>query len=156
AGCRKFLTGKFSDKVDLPDARCHVGFDAIDKVLAEDVNYVILATPPGFRPSHLEKAVKAGKNIFTEKPVGVDGPGIRKVLAAYEESKAKNLAIVAGTQRRHQAGYIETIKRLHEKAIGEIVSARCYWNGKTPWFHKRTPDLKSDVQYQCNNWYHFL
>ena len=84
---RKFLTGKFADKADLPDSRCHVGLDAVDKLLAEDINYVILATPPGFRPGHLEKAVKAGKNIFTEKPVGVDGPGIRKVLAAYEESK---------------------------------------------------------------------
>src|SRR5207248_278596 len=80
----------------------------------------------------------------------------RKVLAAYEEATGKKLHIAAGTQRRHQAGYLETVKRLHDGAIGDIVAARCYWNGNTPWFHKRTDDLKSDVQYQCHNWYHFV
>ena len=78
------------------------GLDAYKKVIDSGVNYVILATPPGFRPIHLEAAVAAGKNIFTEKPVGVDGPGIRKVLDAYEEAKKKGLDIVGGTQRRHQ------------------------------------------------------
>jgi myo-inositol 2-dehydrogenase / D-chiro-inositol 1-dehydrogenase len=151
---RKVATGKHPDKVELPDDRCYVGLNAYEKVLAEDINYVILATPPGFRPVHLEAAVKAGKNIFTEKPVAVDGPGIRKVLAAYEEAKKKNLCIVAGTQRRHQAGYLETIKRLHDGAIGDIVAARCYWNGKTPWFHNRKEGM-SDAQYQIHNWYHF-
>src|SRR5205823_6879791 len=112
---------KLGNKVEVPDDACFVGLDAYEKVLGSGINYVILATPPGFRPLHLEAAVAAGKTIFTEKPVGVDGPGIRKVLAAYEESKKKNLAIVAGTQRRHQAPYIETIKRIHDGAIGELV-----------------------------------
>jgi predicted dehydrogenase len=154
-GCRKFLTGKFGNQADLPESRCHVGLDAIDKVLAEDVNYVILATPPGFRPLHLEKAVAAGKNIFTEKPVGVDGPGIRRVLAAYEDAKKKNLAIVAGTQRRHEKGYLEAMKAIHDGAIGEIVSARAYWNGTPVWFRKREAGM-SDIAYQCNNWYQFV
>jgi myo-inositol 2-dehydrogenase/D-chiro-inositol 1-dehydrogenase len=154
-GCRKFLTGKYGDKTDLPESRCHVGLDAIDKVLADGVDYVILATPPGFRPYHLEKAVAAGKNIFTEKPVGVDGPGIRRVLAAYEEAKKKKLAIVAGTQRRHQKGYLETLKRVHDGAIGDIVSARAYWNGTPVWFRKREAGM-SDIAYQCNNWYQFV
>jgi predicted dehydrogenase len=154
-GCRKFLLGKHADKTDLPESRCHVGLDAIDKVLAEDVNYIILATPPGFRPGHLEKAIAAGKNIFTEKPVGVDGPGIRKVLAAYEQSKQKKLAIVAGTQRRHQKGYLETLKRVHDGAIGDIVSVRAYWNGTPVWFRKRESG-QSDIAYQCNNWYQFV
>ena len=82
---------------------------------------LILATPPGFRPLHLAAAVAAGKHIFTEKPVAVDGPGIRTVLDGYEEAKTKNLAIVAGTQRRHQAGYLETMKRIHDGAIGDII-----------------------------------
>ena len=101
--------------------RCFVGLDAYQKVIATDVNYVILATPPGFRPEHLKAAVAAGKNIFTEKPVAVDGPGIRTVLAAYEEAKKKGLGIGAGTQRRHQAGYLETMKRVQDGAIGDIV-----------------------------------
>src|SRR5262249_39771496 len=100
---------------DLPEDRCFVGLDAYKKVINHpDVNYVILATPPGFRPLHIEEAVNAGKNLFTEKPVGVDGPGIRQVLAAYDKAVQKGLHIAAGTQRRHQAGYLETIKRIHD------------------------------------------
>src|SRR5262249_40923256 len=111
--------------------------------------------PPGFRPQHLEAAIKAGKHVFTEKPVAVDGPGVRKVLALAEEAKRKNLAVVAGTQRRHQTGYLETMKRVHDGAIGEIVAGRCYWNGGGIWFRERKQG-QSDIAYQCNNWYHFL
>ena len=70
---------------------------------------------------HLAAAIEAGKHVFTEKPVAVDGPGIRKVLAAAEEAKKKGLAVVAGTQRRHQASYLESMKRIHDGAIGEIT-----------------------------------
>src|SRR5207253_3475610 len=95
---------------DLPKDRCFVGLDAYEKVInCPEVNYIILATPPGFRPLHIQAAVASGKNLFTEKPVGVDGTGIRKVLAAYEESLKKGMHIVAGTQRRHQLGYVETM-----------------------------------------------
>lgn len=132
------------------------GLDGYKKLLASpDVNYVILATPPGFRPYHLEAAVEAGKNIFTEKPVAVDVTGIRKVLEAAKKSREKGLKVVAGTQRRHQAGYLETMKRLHDGEFGDILSARVYWNGQTPWFHQRQKGMK-DAQYQIYNWYHFL
>ncbi|MCV5928341.1 Gfo/Idh/MocA family oxidoreductase, partial [Escherichia coli] len=77
--------------------RCFVGFDAYEKVIATDANYIILATPPGFRPLHLKAAIAAGKHIFTEKPVAVDGSGVRTVLALYDEAKARALCIVAGT-----------------------------------------------------------
>src|SRR4029453_17976894 len=107
--------------------------DAFEKVLATDADYIILATPPGFRPEHLKAAVAAGKNIFTEKPLAVDGPGIRSVLETYEQAKAKNLAIVGGTQRRHGKGYIETMKRIHDGAIGDLQSARAYWNQGALW-----------------------
>lgn len=153
---RRALTAKYGkDKVDIPDDRVHVGLDAYEKVINDDVNYVILASPPGFRPLHLEAAVKAGRHIFTEKPVCVDGPGYRRCIKAYEEAKAKKLGIVAGTQRRHQAGYLDTIRRIHDGAIGEIVSARCYWNGGDIWFKERLPGM-TDVAYHCYNWYHFL
>ncbi|MGZ3469495.1 MAG: Gfo/Idh/MocA family protein [Isosphaeraceae bacterium] len=113
------------DKFDVSDDRCFVGFDAYQKVI-DCCDLVMLATPPGFRPLHIEAVIKAGKNLFTEKPVGVDPTGIRKVLAAYEEAKSKKLAVVAGTQRRHEAPYIEGIKRIHEGAIGEVTSGRVY------------------------------
>src|SRR5262249_46498977 len=156
AGKKDAAIKALGNSVDLPEERCFAGLDCHEKVLSvPGLNYVILATPPGFRPLHLEAAVKAGKNIFTEKPVCVDGPGYRRVIAAYEEAKKKGLHIAAGTQRRHQAGYIETIKRVHGGAIGEIVSARCYWNGGDIWFRERQKDM-TDVAYQCHNWYHFL
>ena len=141
--------------VDVTDDRVFVGLDAYEKVIASDANYIILATPPGFRPGHIEAVVRSGKTLFTEKPVAVDGPGIRKVLAAYEESKSKGMGIAAGTQRRHQHGYVETMKRIHDGAIGDIVAARAYWNQGLLWKVPRTPDM-SDLVYQMRNWYNFL
>jgi predicted dehydrogenase len=140
-------------KLDVDKERCFVGFDAYQKV-TDCCDLVMLATPPGFRPQHLEYAVKAGKNIFTEKPVAVDGTGIRKVLAAAEEAANKKLAVVAGTQRRHQAGYIESLKRIHDGAIGDLVTARVFWNQNNIWAVPRKPGW-SEVEYQLRNWYHF-
>src|SRR5829696_2856118 len=151
---RTQLREKFAASIDVPDDRMFTGFDAYQKVIASDVNYIILATPPGFRPIHLEAAVAAGKNIFTEKPVAVDGPGIRMVLDVYEKARAKGLAIAAGTQRRHQTGYIETMKRIHDGAIGEITSARCYWNQGALWKKDRQPTW-SDAEWQLRNWLYF-
>ncbi|HEY7329643.1 MAG TPA: Gfo/Idh/MocA family oxidoreductase [Gemmataceae bacterium] len=146
---------QLGNSVELSDGACHQGLDAYKGVLASEANYVILATPPGFRPIHLEAAVAAGKTIFTEKPVGVDGPGIRKVLKAYEESLSKNLAIVAGTQRRHQRAYVETLKQIHDGAIGDVVGGRGYWNQNTLWKRDRKPGM-SDAVYQIYNWYAYV
>src|SRR5437762_1178342 len=146
---------ELGNAVEVSDDRCFLGFDAYHNVLGSGVDYVILATPPGFRPSHLEAAVAAGKNIFTEKPVGTDGPGIRKVLAAYEDATKKNLHIVAGTQRRHQASYLESLKRIHDGAIGDIVGGRAYWNQGELWVHPRQSSW-SDMEYELRNWYHFV
>jgi len=153
-GFKNNLHKDYGERVQVGD-RVFSGLDAYKEVLASGPDLVILATPPGFRPLHLEAAVKAGKHIFCEKPVAVDGPGIRKCMQMVEESKKRNLAIVAGTQRRHQAGYIETIKQIQDGAIGDIVSARCSWNGDGIWFKNRAKDT-SDVAYHLNNWYHFL
>jgi predicted dehydrogenase len=141
--------------VDVPDDRVFVGLDAFEKVIASEANYIILATPPGFRPGHIEAVVRSGKTLFTEKPVAVDGPGIRRVLTAYEESKHKGMGIAAGTQRRHQLGYVETMKRIHDGAIGDIVAARAYWNQGVLWTVPRTAEM-SDLVYQMRNWYNFL
>jgi predicted dehydrogenase len=147
---------EYGNKVDVPPDRCFGGLDAYEKVIGTpEVNYVMLATPPGFRPLHIQAVIAAGKNLFTEKPVGVDGPGIRKVLAAYEESQKKGLKVVAGTQRHHEKGYLETVKRIHDGELGDIHNLRVYWNGAGIWFRKRKPGM-TDVAYQLNNWYHFL
>jgi myo-inositol 2-dehydrogenase/D-chiro-inositol 1-dehydrogenase len=154
--CRENLKSNAltKDKFDVADDRCFVGFDAYEKVI-ECCDLIMLATPPGFRPQHIEAVVKAGKQLFTEKPVAVDGTGIRKVLAAYEEATKKGLSVVAGTQRRHSASYLESMKRIHEGAIGELVTARVYWNQGDIWARKRQAGW-SDTEYQIRNWYHYL
>lgn len=151
-GCRKQMSRL---GFDIPPERCFTGFDAYKQLLAvSDVNYVILATPPHFRPAHVQAAVEAGKHVFMEKPVAVDVPGVRTVLAAGELAKQKGLGIAAGTQRRHQKSYLETIKRIHEGAIGEITHAKCYWNGGPIWVVARK-DGWSDMEWQLRNWNYF-
>ncbi|MCL5096072.1 MAG: Gfo/Idh/MocA family oxidoreductase, partial [Candidatus Omnitrophica bacterium] len=152
-GCRDGL--KNEKQIEIPDDHCFTGFDAYKELLAlDDVNYVILATPPGFRPIHFQAAIQAGKNVFMEKPVAVDGPGIRTVIATGELAKQKGLAVVAGTQRRHQNSYLETIKRLHDGAIGQILALRVYWNGGFIWDHPWR-DGVSDMENELRNWYHY-
>src|SRR5881628_3044017 len=121
----------------VPEDKCFSGFDAYRKALdVPGVNYAILATPPGFRPSYFKACIESGKNVFMEKPVAVDGPGIRIIYAAYEEAKKKNLKVAAGTQRRHKPSYIETIKRIHDGAIGEVRDVRAYWVNGGPIWHQ--------------------
>lgn len=152
--CRGRLGKALGDKFDVTDDRAFTGFDAYKKVVDSGVDMVILATPPGFRPMMIEYVIEKGKHLFTEKPVGVDGPGIRRVLAAYEKAKEKNLAVVAGTQRRHQAPYIESMKRIHDGEIGTLVGGRCYWNQGSLWHKDKQPSW-SDMEWQVRNWLYF-
>ncbi|MGO1244654.1 MAG: Gfo/Idh/MocA family protein [Sphingobacterium sp.] len=149
----KTIKEKFGDKVDVPDSRKYVGFDAY-KAAIKDADVVLLTTPPGFRPIHFEEAVKAGKHIFMEKPVAVDIPGIRRVLAAAAEAKAKKLNVVVGLQRRYQTNYREAIKRIQDGAIGDVVSGQVYWNSGGVWVRPRKPE-QTEMEYQMRNWYYF-
>jgi myo-inositol 2-dehydrogenase / D-chiro-inositol 1-dehydrogenase len=138
---------------------CFTGFDAYQKVLSTPVDLVILATPPFFRPQHLKAAIEAGKHVFTEKPVAVDPVGVRSVIATAELAATKRLALVAGTQRRHQAHYLEIMKRVHNGDLGELVSGQCYWNMGALWVERaaqnwanRTAKNWSDMEWQIRNW----
>ena len=143
------------DEFKVRNNRCFVGLDAYKKLLAlDDVDLVILATPPGFRPKQFAAAIDSGKNVFMEKPVGVCPAGIKMVIEASEKATEKKLAVVAGTQRRHQLSYVETMKRIHDGAIGEIVSAQCYWNMGGLWVNKKQPN-QGDVEWQIRNWLYF-
>jgi predicted dehydrogenase len=148
------LAATLGDKFQVKDEMCFTGFDAYKKVLATDVDLVILATPPGFRPIHIAAAVEAGKNVFAEKPCAVDAPGVRSVIESAKKFKQKNLAFVAGAQRRHQIEYIETIQRIHDGAIGELVAGNCYWNQGGLWKKDREPSW-SDMEWQLRNWLYF-
>jgi predicted dehydrogenase len=148
------LSRKHKEKVDVPKERQFVGFDAYQKLLDQDIDIVLIATPPGFRPLHFEAAVNAGKHVFAEKPVAVDAAGVRRFLAAVEESKKKNLLVQIGLQRRHERAYMETIDRLQNGAIGNIVAARAYWNGGGVWTRNRQ-EGQTEMEYQMRNWYYF-
>jgi myo-inositol 2-dehydrogenase/D-chiro-inositol 1-dehydrogenase len=148
------LSRQHGEKVDVPKERQFVGFDAYQKVLEQDLDLVILATPPGFRPLHFEAAINAGKHVFMEKPVAVDAIGVRKVVEVARQAKQKNLAVAVGLQRRHEPLYVETMKRLHDGAIGRIVATRAYWNGDGVWVRPRK-EGQSEMEYQMRNWYYF-
>ena len=146
--------GGLDGRIDVSSDRKFVGFDAYKQVLNAGVDLVILATPPGFRPIHLAAAIDAGKNVFMEKPVAVDAPGVRSVLESTKKAKEKSLAIGVGLQRRHQNPYLETIKRLQDGMIGDVVSSRVYWNGAGVWVNPRK-EGQTDMEYQMRNWYYF-
>ena len=158
---RKKLTEneKTAAAMKVTDETCFSGFDNFKKVLQSDIDLVILATPPHFRPEHLEAAIAADKHVFMEKPVAVDPVGIRSVIATSAIARVKGLAIVAGTQRRHQAHYVEIMRRIHDGDIGEIVAAQCYWNMGGLWKKPAAENWKkyqagewSDMEWQCRNW----
>ncbi len=134
--------------------RCFGGYDNYQKVIATDCEYVLMATPPSFRPLHFAAAVEAGKHCFIEKPVAVDPVGARSVIATGEKAAAKGLAVVTGTQRRHIAEYIRNKALIDAGAIGQIKGGVVQWNGTVPWI-KRRNEGESDASYLTRNWLNF-
>jgi predicted dehydrogenase len=140
--------------VKLDDDHCFTGFDAYQRVLETDVDLVMLATPPGFRPLHLRAAIEAGKHVFAEKPVATDVAGVRSCLETYELALQKGLGIGVGTQRRHHSGYLEVMQRIQDGAIGDVLNGQVYWNQGGLWNRARQPDW-SDAEWQIRNWLYF-
>ncbi len=157
------LSRRFKDKVDVPEDRIFSGLDGYKAAIDADCDLVVIATPPAFKPQQFEYAVNKGRHVFMEKPVASDVPGVRRVLASVEESKKKNLMVGIGLQRRHEPQYIDTIKRIHDGAIGDVIALRVYWNGGGIWYRGREtlrglmPNgmEPTEMAFQCNNWYHF-
>jgi predicted dehydrogenase len=145
---------KAGDHIAVKEDQCFDGLNAYERLLKCDVDLVIQATPPGFRPVHIPAIIEAGKHLFTEKPVGVDSAGIQKILDAAEAATKKKLAVVAGTQRRHQPSYLEVMKRIKDGEIGDIVAARCYWNQGELWDKARAKGW-SDLEWHIRNWLYF-
>ncbi len=131
---------------------CFTGLDSCKKLMAlKEVNLVILATPPAFRPVQFADAVSKGKHVFMEAPVAICPAGVKMVIEASAAAAQKKLAVVAGTQRRHDAAYVETMKRINGGDIGTIVNANCHWNQPGPKAYKRKAG-QSDVEWQLRNW----
>ncbi|HIJ53577.1 MAG TPA: Gfo/Idh/MocA family oxidoreductase [Planctomycetes bacterium] len=138
----------------VPEERCFYGADAYKKLLKTNIDVVCIATSPNFRPVHFEAAVKAGKNVFMEKPVAVDPPGGRKIIEAGELAKRKGLGVVAGTQRRHQRGYRRNAYAIKRGAIGKILGGCVWWCGGALWYKRKNPN-ESDADYLVRNWVSF-
>lgn len=142
-------------KYGVPKDRCFGGFSSYKQLLEAGPDLVLMATPPIFRPIHLKAAVAAGKHVFIEKPVAVDAPGAREIIAAGEEAKKKGLAIVAGTQRRHQASYLKQAYAMQNGDLGQILGGTVSWCMGRLWFKTRNPG-ESDADYLVRNWVSFL
>ena len=143
-----------SKRVNVPEECKFVGLDAYQKAIDAGVDAVLLCTPPGFRPIQYEAAVKAGKHVFMEKPLATDAPGTRRILAANEEAKKKNLAVAVGFHMRHEPNRQLVVNKLQDGIIGKIKFFRAYFNSAGVWTRPRKPD-QTEMQYQVNNWYYF-
>jgi predicted dehydrogenase len=143
-------------KVKVDPEHHFIGFEAYKKVLASDIDVVILATPPGYRPIHFEAAIEAKKHVFCEKPAGTDPVGVRRFMAAAKKSEELKLTVVAGAQRRAQKEYVETVKKIQDGAIGEVLATYAYWVGG-PVIQQRARDPKwPDMTWQNRAWYSFV
>jgi predicted dehydrogenase len=140
-------------KVAVKPECCYAGFDAYKQVIAQ-CDVVLLCTPPHFRPLHLQAAVEAGKHVFAEKPVAVDAPGVRSVLATCEQARKKNLSVVSGLCLRYDNGFRETVKRLRGGAVGDVFSLQANDYRGAIWVKPREKGW-TDMQWQMRNWYYF-
>jgi len=148
------LKGRFGDQVDVPPERRFTDLDGYQKLMETDADIVLLCSPPGFRPIHYEAAVKAGKHVFMEKPLAVDAPGVRRIMATNEEAKKKGLRVAVGHHIRHEVKHKEMIRRIWDGEIGRIKYMRAYFNSSGVWVRPRKPG-QTEMQYQVNNWYYF-
>ncbi len=137
--------------VEVADENCHIGFDAYKRVIDSDVDVVILATPPYFRPTMFAACVEARKHVFMEKPVAVDPVGARSIMSSAKKAETIGLTVITGTQRHHQRDYIEVYKRIRQGAIGDIVAANAYWNQSKLWHRDRKPEW-DDMEFMLRDW----
>jgi len=140
-------------KIDVPQARRFTGFNAYQQVIAS-CDVVLLCTPPHFRPMHLDAAVRANKHVFAEKPAAVDAPGVRAVLATCVEARRRNLSVVSGLCLRHDNGFKDTVARIHDGAVGQVVAMQANDLRGPIWRRERTPDM-SEMTWQMRNWYYY-
>lgn len=144
------------EKIKVAPEQHFVGFDAYKKVLASDIDVVLLCTPPGYRPMHFEAAVEARKHVFAEKPFGTDPVGVKRFMAAAKKSEQLKLTVMSGAQRRFQKEYVETVKRIQDGAIGDITATYAYWVGG-PVIQQKARDAKwKDMTWQHRAWYSFV
>lgn len=140
-------------QVEVSDASCFTGFDGYQRVIeASDV--VLIANAAKFHPHHAMAAIRAGRHVFVEKPHGIDPAGVRLMQQACDLAREKKLSIVSGLHSRFHAGYAETIQRIRDGAIGDIVSMEENFLRAPYGVIQRKPGL-SELEWQCSAQYRF-
>jgi predicted dehydrogenase len=149
----EYLKEKLPGKVTATAETCFTGWDAHDKVMACDIDMVILTTPPHFRPQQFRAAIEAGKHVFMEKPIAVDPVGVRSVLKTSELAEEKNLTVVAGTQMRRIVHIVELMQRIHNGDIGRILTGQVVrtGSGMMDWGKMPQPGW-SQMEQQLRRW----
>lgn len=142
---------KLAKKIDVPAERQFLGFDAYKKVIESGVDVVLLTSPPGFRPMHLEAAIDAGKHVFCEKPMATDSPGVRRVVEACKKAKEKSLSVVAGFCYRYQRLKRDWVKMIQGGEIGRITALHCIYHAGALWNRPREEGW-DDMTAQLRNW----
>jgi len=151
---RAAIAKKHPQRVQVDDDHLFCGFDGYKRLLESGVDVALLAEPPHFRPAHIEACVEAGVHLFAEKPMAVDAPGVRRVLAAGQKAREKNLSFVSGFETRYSANMREAVRRIHDGAIGEILAIQGTYNIGDLWHRGRQPEW-TEMEYQMRNWYYF-
>ncbi|MGQ9576936.1 MAG: Gfo/Idh/MocA family protein [Thermoguttaceae bacterium] len=151
---RKQLQRQAGRQMAVDDAHCFSGFDGFRRLLESGVDVAILAEPPHFRPLHAEACVEAGVHLFAEKPMAVDAPGVRRLLAAGQKAHQKNLSFVSGFETRYSLPAREAVRRVHEGQLGELLAIQTTYNTGWLWHYPRKPDW-TEMQFQMRNWYYF-
>ena len=157
-GAYEELKKRHGDKVDVPDDRKFIGFDAYKKAMdcLSPGDVAIFATPPAFRWVHFTYAIGKGLNVFMEKPVTVDGPTTRRMFALAEEADKKNLKVGVGLMVRHCRGRQELLKRIQDGEIGDITLLRGYrMSGRSATTSRRRNDL-SELMWQIRSFHSWL
>jgi predicted dehydrogenase len=153
--CRKTLDAKIPEKQrDVKDDHCFTDFDGYKKLLQSDIDVVLLCTSPHFRPEHLRAAIEAGKHVFCEKPVAVDGPGVRSVLETTELAKKKNLSIVSGLCWRYDKRVVATMDRILDGTIGDIVATQENYLTGELWYREPREGW-TEMETQMRNWLYY-
>ena len=142
------------DKVMVDEEHQFIGFDGYKQLINSEVDVVLLATPPAFRPDHLMAAVDAGKHVFAEKPMAVDAPGVRKVLSAAKKAKEKQLSLTSGFCLRYNNEKRAFFNKILQGDIGEVQSMNSTRYGGELWYKPRQPEW-TQMEYQLRNWYYY-
>lgn len=151
----QILQKECGEQFSVAPVRNYTGFEAYKRVIHSGVDIVLLATPPHFRPAHMQACIDNGKHVFVEKPVAVDATGVRAVIKAGKQAESQGLSVVSGLCWRYETHMKEMMRRLHGGAIGDILNVEStrYSRGVAK-VVERTPEM-TDMEYQMRNWYYY-